>query len=317
MMEFGGFITVHEAWHWIQNFRFRDDGLGGVHTFFDYQDPRMVWSEGFASALPVLVEKTPFLSRYVPVSGKVIDSRRDYSKDLTNSPKGWFQELIVVRLAWAAYDPAGSVKLSAEKILEPLFSTEWASGKWPTNLWAYGKILKAKNPGVATALDAVGATLNVSLAGNDEWGSLENVLGNLTQAQTLPIFTRLSPGESKTVCSVGEPQQYSRLSNRRYFRVSGDNVGRTLRVTPPAGTKAVVALEFFEKTVASNISVSPNRSWIFTSNNAITGIYPKDGEAWMSVGDCQVIWSPDAADTDAACGVYKPSSQQCFTISLQ
>jgi len=317
LMEFGGFVTVHEIWHWIQKSRFRHTRLGGEHNFSEYQDLRLVWSEGFADAMPPLVRKSALISRFAPYNGKVVDNVFDYSKDIPSNPKGWFQELIVPRLVWSIYDPTGTIKLSTAKILEPLFSPEWASGKWPTNLWAYGKILKDKNPSAATAIDAAAAALNITLAGNDEWGSTETVLGNLTQAQTLPIFTLLSPGQSKTVCSVGAPQQYNKLSNSRFFRVTGDSVGRTLRVTVPTGTKALIKLDYFEKTATSNIVGSPNFSWIMSSDNAITGIYPNGGEAVISVGDCQVNWSEDPADANAACGVYTPPSEQCFTVSLQ
>ncbi len=322
LMEFGGFVTVHEAWHFIQSFRFRDDELGGAHGLLDYQDFRLVFSEGFASAIPMLVEKTSILSRYRPFAGKVIDSRRDYSKDVTGSPKGWFQEYVVGQFVWAAYDPAGSIKLPAEKIIEPLFSSEWANGKWPTNLWAYGKILKTKNPSVSTALDSVGSSLNVTLAGNDEWGTVETVLGNRSQAQTLPVFSDLTVGTTKTVCSVGKAQEYNKLGNWRFLRVRGDTTGRTLRVSGPAGTVPLVRLEFFGKTSASNISGASANSQFRAkgqSSFSLTGVFPASGEAWIAVGECKVVLSPDPAVTADTCSsaTYSPPEEQCWSISWQ
>ena len=323
MMEFGGFVTVHEAWHFIQSFRFRDDAVGGQHGRQDYQDLRLVFSEGFASAIPMLIEKTSTLSRYSPVSGKVIVSQLDFSKDIRNSPKGWFQELIVGRLVWAAYNPTGEIKLSAEKILEPLFSSEWASGKWPTNLWAYGKILKERNPSLASALDAVGASLNVTLAGNDEWGSVETILGNRTQSQTFPIFTELSVGSTKTVCSVGKSEEFNKLSNWRFLRIRGDTTGRTLRVTGPTNTVPIITLGLFSKNAASNIpGTAVNGSpWRAKGQNVVSlsGIFPTNGEAWATVGECKVTLSPDPAFTKDNCSAtsYTPPEEQCWTVSWQ
>ena len=323
IMEFGGFVTVHEAWHFIQSFRFRDDSTGGSHNFSEHQDMRLVWGEGFASAIPMLVEKTSILSRYVPAAGKVIESRLDYSRDIANSPKGWFQETIVGRIVWAAYDPAGTIKLSADKILEPLFSSEWASGKWPTNLWAYGKILKTKNPGIASALDAVGASLNVTLAGNDEWGSVETLLGNRIQAQTFPMFTELTVGSTKTICSVGKSEEFNKLGNSRFLRIRGDTTGRTLRVTGSSNTVPVVRLSLFSKTATSNIpgASANDQQWRVKGQNtlSLTGIFPSSGEAWATLGECRVTLSPnpDITNKDCSAATYTPPEEQCWTVSWQ
>ena len=94
-------------------------------------------------------------------------------------------------------------------------------------------------------------------------------------------------------------------------------------MTGPANTVPIITLGLFSKTATSNLpGAAVNGSlWRIKGQNtlSLTGIFPTNGEAWATVGECKVTLSQDPADTKDDCSAtsYTPPEEQCWTVSWQ
>ena len=301
--------VLHETFHYVQSSRTRSYQPGGPHSAQSEQDPALAWEEGFADGVPALVTGRSRPARIYPYNGTLIDNNYDISGPISGSPVGWFQEMSIARLLWSLQDPAGSAKLSTQAILAPLFSTAWQQGVWMPNVWAYGKLLKAQQPAVASAIDALGTTLNITLVGNDEWATAEQKLGSLTASQTLPVFARVAPGSTTNVCSVGAKNDYNKLGNRRYLRVDGDGRSHSLTVTGPTGSVPLLTTTDPATADQSNFFVAGARS--FTRSVVL----PSSG-TWAAIGDCSVTRSSFAENVTACSQTTAAPAEQCWSITV-
>lgn len=304
LMEFGGTVSIHEAGHFAQDQASRSWTPGGSHSFSEYQDPSIVWNEGFATGLVTLVNTNPVVERIFTFSGQLISSPDDFSRAATySSPRGWFQERTVARLLWSLRDPSGSIGLSPSQIFSPMFSSEWIGGRFAPNVWAFGVLLKSEQPSSSGAIDALGSNLGITLAGNDVWGSNEMVLGNRTQAQTFPIYTTVPLSGSVQVCATGAANEYNKLGNRRYLRLKGDETSHRYTVSGPPGTVPFLVIE------GSNFLVAPGQNSFVWS-----GPLPQ-GDTWAFIGNCSTILSEDPSST-TVCNSGTPPAEQCFTVNV-
>jgi len=180
-------------------------------------------------------------------------------------------------------------------------------------MWAYGKILKDLQPQKSGAIDLLGSQLNITLAGNDLWGSNEKILGTRTSKQTLPVVETVPLSGSIQICSAGAAYEYNKMSNRRYFRVLGDGKTKTYKVSGPADTVPYV--------------------WIYTTKDHSRGyeLFTKgqnsisepatigsDG-AWGYITECKVGEYSSKEEEDGACSStdYTAPSEQCWTITVE
>ena len=301
--------VLHETFHYVQASRTRSYQPGGSHSVQSEQDPALAWEEGFADAVPSLVTGRSRPARIYPYSGTLIDNNYDISAPISGSPVGWFQEMSIARLLWSLQDPAGSAKLSTQAILAPLFGTAWQQGVWMPNVWAYGKLLKAQQPAVAAAIDALGTTLNITLVGNDEWATAEQKIGSLTAAQTLPVFARVAPGSTTSVCSVGAKNDYNKLGNRRYLRVDGDGRTHTVTVTGPAGSVPLLTTTDPATAEQSDFYMAGART--FTRSVVL----PSSG-TWAAIGDCSVTRSSFAENVTSCSQAAAAPAEQCWSITV-
>jgi hypothetical protein len=265
-----------------------------------------------ATAIPLLVAKSSKLDRPYLSGGNYFAGTYDYSIGQSSIPLGWFQELTIMRLVWSLYDPTGGFKLTPETILAPMFTPEWAAGIWPANLWAYGKLLKAANPSMATAMDTLAGTLKVTWASTDEWANGETVLGTTrTQTQTLPVFTRIAPGTTTTVCSAGAPNEYNKLGNSRFLKIIGDGKPHTYTVTGPTNTVPKIDLAG---------TSGDGRGWFVKGSKtfSLTGTVTHPSNfAFGVIRECVVTGSEDPANNSTCSDTsYTPPAEQCWTIEV-
>jgi hypothetical protein len=306
MMEFSFFITAHEATHFTQSVSMRSFSVAGPHDYSQYQDFTNTHHEGFANGVAGIIARSPRLERYNPRGGVIYSSVTDISRQLSSSPIGWFQEDTFAVFLWRLFDPVGSIKMSPRQIFGPYYSEAWRQGSFVPNIWAYGKILKDQNPVLATVIDQLGASLNITLAGNDVIGSTERVKGNRTDKQTFPVIATVPLSGSIEVCTVGKPYELNLLGNRRYLKVLGDGTPKKYTITGPESS--VPYADF------SRIGTFFSKGEKSTSR---TLTVPATG-TWGYVGECKVSLSK-SSEIDAQCSDkdYVPPEEQCWTIKVE
>jgi len=301
---------IHEMTHYSQRYLMRKTTPAGSHSIRgQWQDFTLALHEGLATGIPLMIENSPVSERVFPSgsSGFRVE-QTDYRQVIEESTQGWFQERTITSLKWKLFDPSGTVKLAAAKILAPYFATEWVNGPWVSNPWAYGTILKQQNPSLTGAIDELGSDLKITFAGNNVWGEQESVLGNRTFSQTFPVITRVSTIGTTQVCSTGTKGEYNKLSNRRYIRFDGDGVtSRRYTVTGANGTIPYIFIN--SPRVAGRVA---NSSSLSTGS-----IVVPSGGTWGYIGECSVVASSQLETINAFCGNYDAPAETCWTISAQ
>ncbi len=99
-------VVLHEWNHYFQDKFSRDDTLGGSHAFKSIMDPRVAFSEGFATAFASMYTGDPL---YIDTSGRAQrdPSVTDLEKDAFKA-SGMYSEDAVIELLWDLFDPMGS-----------------------------------------------------------------------------------------------------------------------------------------------------------------------------------------------------------------
>ena len=318
MMEFGGVVAAHEAFHFILSTKTRKYSTGGSHSSTEYNDISLVFNEGFADGIPLLVNERKTLSRPRIYQGQIISSAKDYSTQTPSSPVGWFQEMTIARMIWNLYNPSGLVNLSKTQILSPMFSAAWQNGAWTPNIWAYGKIIKDQNPNLMSSINDLGATLNITFANNDEWGNAETILGDKTQTQTLPIFTTIPINSPTQVCSVGDANEYNKLGNRRWLRFTGDGRYHNISITGPINSVPYLTIRDITDTGAEfNLLPKFSSGTSGLNTRTASSVYIPSSGLVGEVGECSVIYSEDPAASQSACNNPAPAPYEtCWTITV-
>ena len=299
-------LMTHEMGHFAQSLFSTIQSPGLDHSYRDYEDPALAWIEGNASGISALAMKTPTQNRLAFISGAIVVAIVDISNNTVNGnpqswPIGWYQETTTTGLMWAAFDPHGTIRLSAAATLAPMFSSAWKQGPWLNTIWAYQHLLKQANPTVARTIDSWSTAHNVVSVGNDVWGSAETHSGNRTALDSLPPYTTVAIGQTVQVCSAGAPLEYNKEGNSRWLLLKGDGTPHTLKAQGPVGT---VPLLF---------------GGSFTAGSTVTtqsGIVPTQGIV-ATVGDCSVTYSNQSADTAACAEPTPPPAEQCWSVTLQ
>jgi hypothetical protein len=306
-MDLYPFVLTHEMGHFTQRLFSIDDTPGGSHSYDDFEDPSVAWSEGSASGIAALTLNTPDQIRVGMVGGVLVVGIFDLSNYTINGnaqswPLGWYQEATVTRLMWALYNPAGSVRLPASTVLAPMYTSAWIAGPWLSLPWAYTVQLAGLNPSSATAIGSLADSFNILTTGNDEWGTTETSVGNRSARDALPPYTTVVIGGGpKTICSAGAPNEYNHESNVRFLKVAGDGASHYLSITGPTGTVPMLYRYAFSpgsNTLAGTISIP-------------TGVNV------LELGDCRVAYSPYTSETAACNEPVTPPAEQCWTVSIQ
>jgi hypothetical protein len=306
-MDIYPFVLTHEMAHFTQALFSAIQSPGGSHSATDYEDQTLARAEGSASGVASLVLQSPKQNRVQTVGGQLIVGILDpvtytVNGNVQSWPLGWYQENSVTRLMWQAYDPAGTIKLSAPTVLAPTFTSAWKAGPWLATPWAYTVQLAKLNPASATAINSLADSINIKSTGGDEWGSTETNSGIRSSTDALPPFTTVTIGGGPVqICSAGSPNDYNKESNVRFFRIPGDGNSHTLTVQGATGT--VPVLQRVAYTAGSRTTT-------------LSGTVPV-GYTVLSVGDCAVALSQFSTSTAACNEPATPPAEQCWTVAVQ
>ena len=316
-MELYPFVMSHEMGHFIQRSFSRSASPGGPHGFTDTEDARLAWGEGSASGIAALVLRTAEERRVFTASGQIIVQVIDIAHNTVNGnprswPIGWFQETTISNLMWAARDMTGSIALSPEAVLAPMFTAQWNAQPWSGTVWAYVNGLKAANAAVASQIDSWAGAHGIDATNDDVWGSVESHVGPPPTAHpaqdVLPPYTQIAVGQPHQVCTAGAPNDYNKAGNARYLRLPADPTPRTLIVQGPSGTIPDVLARG-----SDHISLGQNSVTVAAATSTAA-------ETVVVIGDCSVMYSPFAADLKSCSSPAPPPAppaEQCWTVTLQ
>lgn len=224
--EYDEHVLLHEFAHWLEDRLGRLDSMGGAHSLSEPLDPRLAFSEGWATALSTLLLEDPFYldsqgSRQSRVGAINVDTQQ-------MGRAGWFNESSVQSLFYDIGDGLSENNLPDDDGvnlgLPALITAYWDTVQNLSPLMSTHPLLftlKQRHDDQATSLDRLYTGFEVTA--DDIWGSSEVNAGHLDHS--LPIYEPLVRDDSKRVCISMAGGINNKFGNRRLFRTSVDSDG--------------------------------------------------------------------------------------------
>lgn len=239
--EYDRHVIVHEFSHYLEQELGRSDTIGGPHSRRDRLDPRVAFSEGWATGLSALVFGPVYSdsggtnqlgSFAIDVEGVGFDS----------FPDGWYSEKSVWELF---YDLADTNADGSDNFSYP-FADLWsvltgrvADSTAITTIFTFMNGIRIDHPADEIALNQLLAAQSIDPI-VDDYGSGET--NNAGSADALPLYTSLTVGgPAVNLCSTNHfgtnalstTGAINKLASRRFIRFTPPSAG-TVTITMTA-----------------------------------------------------------------------------------
>ena len=241
--EFDNHVVIHEWGHFLEKKLSRADNIGGQHGEGDNLYIRVAFGEGFGNAFSAIVTDDPI---YFDTYGRNGQSGWNMNIETTKHVNpGWSSEASVQRILYDLYDSKddGEDKLSLGfKPLYEVLTKEQKTSKAFTSIFSFISELKSKNSSDSNKIDAIVASEDIATI-TDIYGSDRN---NNLQRGTLPLYEKISLGESINLCTTNFYGSPNKINNHKYIRLSiPSNDIYTIRVAKTHGSVADFNFELF------------------------------------------------------------------------
>jgi hypothetical protein len=259
--EYDDHVIVHEFGHFLEDRLYRSDSIGGMHYLgTDLLDPRVAFSEGYASAMAALVLDDPY---YVDTNGT--GQASGFGFTVATAPagndRGIYSEVSAAHLLYTLYLNRGAGG-SYDRIHDVLLSYQKTSSAFATlqtfasyynqlhggaadglqNLWAtvldgdYDSLCQGPCAGTADTADPFDADNDLGL----HYAATRTYYGATKTAQFWRLYKELTgsgftaPGDAHDVV-VGTSRGANKLGVQRWYRYVAPSTGtKTLSVDLPS-----------------------------------------------------------------------------------
>jgi hypothetical protein len=220
--EFDEMVIAHEFGHFVTHTLSRSDSIGGSHSLLDYEDPRLAFDEGWATAFAALALHDPIYRDSDEVSTPNSPSREFYFDirqrfSNANIPTGWFSESSMQRALYALGSDTddGGTGMGLGALLQT-FSGNYRQTEALASIFSYGETLKSEQNTFASAIAAV---LDMEQINGDSITEFADTETNTPSQLDLPVYRLLNTvGSKQQVCSSDAYGTQNTLSSRRYVR---------------------------------------------------------------------------------------------------
>ncbi len=212
--EFDSSVLHHEFGHFIEDSLSRSESIGGAHTIGDPVDMRVAFGEGFGNAFAGMSSGDPV---YRDTYGPSQNNGFYFSIEHNNQGGGYYNEGVVHAILWDIFDDTNdspdNLSLGFAPILSAIMSDDYLNFDGFTTIYSFISTLKAQQPSATAALNSL---LNYhAIYGTDAYGAGETNTGGV--AITLPVYQRLTEGQSVQACSNNHLQEYNGLEVTRFI----------------------------------------------------------------------------------------------------
>ena len=224
--EFDEHVILHEWGHYLERALGREDGLGGSHSFGQQIDPRIAFSEGFATALAamVLAPDTRFINTFGEQGDTAMVIDIAVNKATFDPKPGWYSEVTVATLLFDLFDSVDdgteafdNVALGMEGIWATL-SGPYVQSPALATIFTFIHGMKTVRPDAAAAIDALSAAHNIATV-DDGWGSSETA--DAGWEANLPVFRQGEVDGPPVAVQTERHAKNNDLTANRYVRFLG------------------------------------------------------------------------------------------------
>lgn len=207
-------VVQHEFGHYLEHQLSRSESIGGSHSQISRLDMRVAFGEAWGSAFSAMVSGDPL---YRDSYGA--NQQWGFTINLDHRPggtQGWFSEASIQALLYRLFK--GTEKhpgLGFKPFYDVLTSKSYLSFDGFASIYAFRAELEAQHPHLADTLTA--KLRHYGIHGTGWYG--EGETNNAGSPVTLPIYHRLTLGQTLNVCSASDAQKYNGVDVRRFLRI--------------------------------------------------------------------------------------------------
>ena len=251
--EFDEMVIAHEFGHFVTHVLSRSDTLGGYHSLLDYEDPRLAFDEGWATAFAGLALNDPIYrdsDEVATASSPELEFHFDIRQRFDSSvvPVGWYSESSMQRLLYTlgADTASGGSGLGLGALLAT-FSGGYKRSDALASIFSYGTQLLNDQPAYASAIVSALDLEQINGAAITAFAADEQ---HAPSSSDLPVYTTLAADAgAQSVCSSNIYGTENALSDRRYLRFEPPHTGRyQFSVKPVSG--GVAGFELLDRGTA-------------------------------------------------------------------
>lgn len=220
--EFDNTVVQHEFGHYLEDKLSRSESIGGSHFLGAPIDMRVAFGEGFGNAFAVMSSGSRL---YLDTSGIAQQNGFGFDIETNSFGGGYYSEGAIHSILFDLFD-AGSengdnISLGFGPILAALRHVDYVTFDGFTSIYPFISSLKQIAPEEEAQIDELLADQRI--VGSGPYGESETATGSV--AFSLPIYQRLSPGESIRACSDNNIQEYNGLEVRRFVLLEVPSTG--------------------------------------------------------------------------------------------
>ena len=228
--EFDEMVIAHEFGHFVTHTLSRSDSMGGDHSLLDYEDPRIAFDEGWATAFAGLALHDP-IYRDSDEAATASSSAHEFYFDIrqrftnANIPTGWFAESSLQRALYTlGSDVADGGSGMGLGTLLQTFAGNYKQTDALASIFSYGERLENEQPAFA---NAIASALDMEQINGDTIVAFADNEMHAPSGLDLPVYRVLDTlGNKQLVCSSNAYGTENMLSNRRYLRFIPLQAGR-------------------------------------------------------------------------------------------
>ena len=256
--EFDEMVIAHEFGHFVTYTFSRSDSIGGEHSLIDYEDPRVAFDEGWATAFAGLVLHTATYRDSNQLTSSTSGFAHEFFFNLqhrygSSVPTGWYSEMSVQRALFniGADASFSGLGVGVEGLLQT-FSGDYKTSPALATLFSYASQLKIdQSLTTGNGIDVdIAHILNTEAMNGDAVQPFAETETNATNASDLPVYQVISAGSGvQSVCSRADYGTVNMLSNRRYLRFNVSVAGNYSFTVQPqnAYPQAVAGFELLNR----------------------------------------------------------------------
>lgn len=216
--EFDRAVVQHEFGHYIEHELSRTESIGGSHSPSSHLDLRVAFGEAWGNVFAGMTSGDPIyrdsLGHGQALGFSINVQNRSYGK------QGWFSEGSIQNILYNLFDDqnegADTLSFGFKPIFDVLTSPQYLDFDGFASIYPFIEILKQQQPDKTAQIDQLVKSFNIN--GSGLYG--DNETNNGGSSVTLPIYQKLTLGQTINVCSDSNYQNYNGFDIYRYIRVS-------------------------------------------------------------------------------------------------
>ncbi len=212
-------VVLHEWAHYLEAVLFRSDSLGGSHTYNDYLDLRVAYSEGFANAFSGMVQHDPI---YWDSWGEAQSLSFAFDmRDTAHQVRGWYAEASVDSVFYNYFDSdQGKTRGDFAPIYQVMSSQAYRNSNAMASIFLFAHFLNENFPAHMPLFTSLLAEQDINSLNKFGEGETNDGPTDGALAFVLPVYKTIqADDQALNVCSSSIEGAHNKLGIYQLIRL--------------------------------------------------------------------------------------------------